>query len=300
MKRVLLSLTVMIMLSVGHFKAAAAELDCTVEINSDQVANASAETFSSLRELIAEYMNNTAFTSAKYAPVEKIECKLFFTITQYNDNTMSGTLQIQSNRPVFGSSYTSPVINFKDNDISFSYTPSGRIIHTSGTVESNLAALLDFYAYLIIGLDSDTFAPKGGDTMYEAASQIVQLARNTGEKGWRAIDDQRNRAALLAAITEGPASEIRDIMYTYHRQGLDAMSISADKGRAAITGTFQTLDKIAKAAPMSVVLSVFRDTKLDEITNIYSQGTRDERKSVYDTLAAVYPTETRRLESIKE
>lgn len=296
MKRLLISLAMVAASVLCH----ATELNCTVEINSDQVANASPETFTSLRELIAEYLNTTPFTSAVYSPVEKIECKFFFTFTQYSDNILTGNLQIQSNRPVFGSSYISPVLNFKDNDISFSYTPGDRIVHTSGSIESNLAALLDFYAYLIIGLDSDTFALNGGDSSYDAANQIVQLARNTGEKGWRAIDDQRNRAALLTAITEGPASSIRKVLYDYHRKGLDAMSISPDKGRATITGTLPEIEKIAQAAPMSVVLSMFRDSKLDEIINIYSKGTRDERKTVLTTLSGIYPTETRRLEPLKD
>ncbi|MDE5745573.1 MAG: DUF4835 family protein [Paramuribaculum sp.] len=276
------------------------ELNCNVEVNAAKVANASPETFATLKEAIAEYMNTTSFTDAQYSQIEKIDCKLFFTVNEYTDNTVSGTLQIQSTRPVYGSSYTSPLINYKDNDISFSYTPGDRIIHTTSSVESNLAALLDFYAYLIIAIDSDSFAPKGGDKMYEAAAEIVNLARNTGEKGWRAIDDQRNRAALLSALTEGNSSAIRNIYYDYHRKGLDIMSVSPDKGRAAITETLKSLASVATAAPMSAVIPLFRDSKLDELANIYSKGAADERKFAYGTLVEIYPTEARRLESIKD
>ncbi|MDE5821887.1 MAG: DUF4835 family protein [Paramuribaculum sp.] len=278
----------------------ASELNCNVEINAAKVTNASPETFNALKEAIAEYMNTTSFTDAQYSTIEKIDCKLYLTVNDYTDNTITGTLQVQSSRPVYGSSYTSTLINLVDNDISFSYTPGDRIIHTSSSVESNLAAILDFFAYLIIAVDSDSFAPKGGDRMYEAAAEIVQLARNTGEKGWRAIDDSRNRASLLSAITEGNSSAIRNIYYDYHRKGLDIMSVSPDKGRAAITESLKALQSVASAAPMSPVITLFRDTKLDELSNIYSKGPADERKSVYNMLIEIYPTEAKRIESIKE
>ena len=278
----------------------ASELNCNVEINAAKVTNASPETFNALKEAIAEYMNTTSFTDAQYSTIEKIDCKLYLTVNDYTDNTVTGTLQVQSSRPVYGSSYTSTLINLVDNDISFSYTPGDRIIHTSSSVESNLAAILDFFAYLIIAVDSDSFAPKGGDRMYEAAAEIVQLARNTGEKGWRAIDDSRNRASLLSAITEGNSSAIRNIYYDYHRKGLDIMSVSPDKGRATITESLKALQSVASAAPMSPVITLFRDTKLDELPNIYSKGPADERKSVYNMLIEIYPTEAKRIESIKE
>lgn len=286
--------------SLFAFAARSAELNCNVEINADKVSTASPETFTALKEAITEYMNNTAFTDAQYSPVEKIDCKIFLTVNDYTDNIVSGTLQVQSSRPVYGSSYTTPLINYKDNDINFSYTPGDRIIHTSGAIDSSLAALLDFYAYLIIAVDSDSFAPKGGDRMYEAATEVMQLARNTGEKGWRAIDNQRNRASLLAAVTEGSSSAIRDIYYDYHRKGLDIMSVSPDKGRAAITEALKSLPEIAAASPMSAVLPLFRDAKLDELANVYSKGPLDERKDIYNLLIEIYPTEAKKIESIKE
>lgn len=282
------------------FTAKGAELKCDVEVNASKVSNASPETFTALKEAITEYMNTTSFTDAQYLPVEKIDCKLYFTVNEYTDNVVTGTLQIQSSRPVFSSSYSTPLINFKDNDISFSYTPGDRIIHTTSTVESNLAALLDFYAYLIIGIDSDSFAPKGGDRLYESAAEIVRLARNTGEKGWRTLDDQRNRASLLASITDGSSSAIRNIYYDYHRKGLDVMFMSPDKGRASITESLKVLQHIASTSPMSAVLPLFRDSKLDELANVYSKGPADERKNIYNLLIEIFPTETQRLESIKE
>ncbi len=279
--------------------ARGAELNCSVEINADRVPNTSREVFTTLQQAISEYLNTTSFTDAQFAPEEKIDCKFFFTVTSYTDNVVTGSLQVQSTRPVFDSSYTTPLLNLKDNDISFPYSQGEPLTFSQTDVNAPLTALLDFYAYLIIGMDFDSFSPKGGTEFFDQAARIVQLSRSAGEKGWRAIDDPKNRASLLAAITEPPASSIRDIIYDYHRQGLDRMTVSPDKARAAITGCMKSLAEIARSAPMSAVLSLFRDTKLDELTGVYSKGTgNDERKEVVAILSEVYPTEQDKIERI--
>lgn len=275
-----------------------AELNCTVEINADRVASTSREVFESLRQAIAEYLNTNSFTEAQFAPNEKIECKIMLTVNSYTDNVVTGSLQVQSSRPVYDSSYTSPMLNIRDNDVSFSYSQGDPLTFSRNEITDNLTAILDFYAYLILAVDFDSFSSKGGEACYDEAAKIVQLSRTSGEKGWRAIDDNKNRASLLAALTEAPASAMRDIFYDYHRQGLDRMSVSPDKGRAAITGTLKKLQEIGSAAPMSVALTLFRDTKLDELTGVYSKGGNDERKEVVKILSALYPTETSRIELI--
>ncbi len=281
--------------------AGAAELRCKVEVNADAVSNVSSDLFTELQQAISEYINNTAFTQAPFAPGERIDCQLFFTINSVDDaGNLAGTLQVQSTRPVFDSVYTTTLLNYKDNDISFGYTRGQPLVFSENSVESNLTALLDFYAYLIMAIDFDSFSPRGGSDCYDAAARVVQLARTSGEKGWRAIDDNKNRASLLAALTEPPASAIRDLIYTYHRLGLDRMSVSPDKGRAEITGALPTLQTIAQAAPMSVVLSAFRDAKLDELTGIYSKANTDERADIAAMLLSIYPTEQERIGLIKD
>lgn len=274
------------------------ELNCSVEINADRVPNTSREVFTTLQQAISEYLNTTSFTTAQFAPDEKIDCKFFLTVTSYTDNLISGSLQVQSTRPVFDSTYTTTLLNLKDNDISFTYSEGEPLTFSQTDVTGNLTALLDFYAYLIIGMDFDSFSPKGGTEFFDQASRIVQLSRSAGEKGWRAMDDPKNRASLLAAITEPPASAIRDIIYDYHRQGLDRMTVSSDKGRSAITACVRQLAEIARTAPMSAVLSLFRDSKLDELTGVYSKSGNDERKEVVAILSEIYPTERDKIDRI--
>lgn len=280
------------------FAGRGAELLCTVEVDASKVSNVQPDVFTTLQEAMAEFMNTTSFTTAEYSPVEKIECRLFLTVNSYDNNRVEGNLQIQSSRPVYGSAYTTTLLNYKDNDIAFDYIPGDRITHSTATVESQLSALLDFYAALIIGVDNDTFSPRGGDARFAEAANIVNLARTAGEKGWRAIDDNRNRASLLSALQDPSGAAVRDMYYTYHRRGLDMMGLGPDKGRAEITRSLAAISSLNSAAPMSPLLPLVRDAKLDEIINIYSRASTEECRDVRTLLLEVYPTEKKRLEPL--
>lgn len=278
----------------------AQELKCDVEINSEQIQNSSKEVFTTLKQAIADYMNTNKWTDAQFSANEKIECKMYFTIKSYNDNIMSGDLQIQSNRPVYNSSYTTTIINFKDTKIEFTYQENEPLVFSEVTMESNLTAILNFYAYIIIAMDFDTFSLNGGAPYYEKAANVVRLAQSSGESGWKAFEDTKNRSAVLSAYTDGATSGIREILYNYHRKGLDEMALSVDKGRAMITSMIEMLKKVYDAAPMSVCISMFKDAKLDELVNIYSKAGQSEKDKVYDLLYPIYPTEQSRLKKIKE
>ncbi len=277
----------------------AQELKCEVEINSDQVQGTNKSVFNTLKEAINDYMNTTKFSQAQIAANEKIECKLFFTIKEYDDNTLTGDLQVQSTRPVYNSTYTSTLINFKDTKIEFTYQENEPLVFSENSMESNLTAILNFYAYLILAIDFDTFSPRGGEQFYERADNIVQMAQSSGESGWKAFEDTKNRSSVLSAYTEPNTSIIRDLLYKYHRTGLDEMVLSPDKGRAAITASIETIKKIYDVAPMSVALSMFKDAKLDELVNIYSKANSTEREKVYEWLYPIFPTEAERLDKIK-
>ena len=280
----------------------AEELNCEVEINASKVSNANKEIFKTLQEAIAEYMNTTKWTDAQFGTNEKIQCKLFFTISEYNDGTnqMKGDLQIQSQRPVYNSSYTTTIINFKDSKIDFTYQENEPLVFSEVDMQSNLTAILNFYAYLIIALDFDTFSLKGGDPYFEKASNVVLLAQSSGESGWKAFEDTKNRSAVLSAYTDKATDPIRQIYYDYHRLGLDQMVLSVDKGRATVTRCLELLKKIHDDTPMSVCLSMFKDAKLDELVNIYSKANMSEKESVYELLYPIYPTESQRLDKIKK
>jgi hypothetical protein len=290
---------VLIFLSIP-LKSASQELNCKVEINSDQVPGTNKEIFKTLEAAMSDYMNTNRWTNAQFATNEKIECKLFFTIKSYADDVMSGDLQIQSSRPVYNSSYTTTLINFKDTKIEFSYRENEPLVFSETTMESNLTAILNFYAYLILAIDFDSFSPHGGDPFYERASEIVRMAQSSGESGWKAFEDSKNRSSVLSAYTDKSTSPIREVLYNYHRKGLDEMSLSVDKGRAAVTESLNLLKKIYDLSPMSVSLSMFKDAKLDELVNIYSKAGTGEKEKVYELLYPLYPTEGERLSKIKE
>ena len=281
---------------------ASQELNCKVEINSQQIEGTNKQVFQTLQEAMSEYINTRKWTDAQFSPNEKIECTLFFTIKEYDDGEglMKGDLQIQSIRPVYNSSYTTTLINFKDNNIEFTYRENEPLIYSETTMESNLTAILNFYAYFILAMDFDSFAPKGGDPYFDRLETIVHLAQSSGETGWKAFEDTKNRSALLSAYTDPATSAMRDLTYSYHLQGLDQMSVAPDKGRSHITKALETLTDISKVAPMSVALSLFKDSKLDELVNIYSKGLPEERDRAFEILSPLYPTEQQRLEKIKK
>lgn len=293
---------VFIMAVAAPSMAGAQELNCNVEVNSDKVSNANKEIFTTLQQAIADYMNTSKWTDAQFGANEKIECKLFLTISTYNDGTnrMTGDLQVQSTRPVYNSSYTTTIINFKDTKIDFAYQENQPLVFSEQDMQDNLTAILNFYAYMILAMDFDTFSPQGGTPYYEKAANVVRMAQSSGETGWKAFEDTKNRSAVLSAFTDKSTSGIRDVLYQYHRQGLDQMVVSVDKGRATITQAIAILKKVYDVAPMSVCLSMFKDAKLDELVNIYSKANATEKQTVYEYLYPLYPTETSRLNKIKE
>lgn len=298
--RTIVSPFVAALMSLSGFCASAQELLCTVEVNTDQVNGTYKQVFETLQQAITEYMNTTVFTNTQIAANEKIECRLFFTVKEYTDDVVKGDLQIQSMRPVYNSSYTTTLINFRDTKVEFTYREGEPLVYSLNNMESQLTAILNFYAFLVIAVDFDSFSPKGGEPYFERLKQIVQMAQSSGETGWKAFEDTKNRSAVLASFTDAPASVIRDAMYQYHRQGLDLMSTSVDKGRASVTESLDAIAKIYSAAPMSVALSMFKDAKLDELVNIYSKAPQREREAVYKLLEPIYPTERERLEQIKK
>lgn len=271
-----------------------------MEINSQKIEGTNKSVFETLQASVSDYLNETKFTNATYAPVERIECRFYLIVNEYTDDRIKGELQVQLSRPVYNSTYSSTVFNFKDNKIEFDYKEGDPIIYNESGAESNLTAILDFYAFMFLALDSDSFAPLGGQPYFDKVATIVQMAQSSGEVGWRAFEDNKNRSALLSAFTDSNNSGLRQLLYDYHRKGLDEMVTSPDKGRAAITSSLAALKKMYEVAPMSVGLSLFRDSKLDELVNVYSKAPEAERKEVYDLLQKIYPTETERLEKIRK
>lgn len=299
LSRVLRLIPLMLALLSGGRGCIAQELNCQVEINTDQVQTTNKSVFETLKEAVTEYMNETHFTNLQYSTNERIDCRMFLTIKEHTDNKMVGDLQVQLSRPVYNTSYTTTLLNFKDNKIEFEYQEGEPLTFSLNTMESQLTAILNFYAYLFIAIDSDSFAPNGGQAMFDQLAQIVQMAQSSGESGWKAFEDKRNRSAILAAFTDPSTSVLRRMLYDYHRLGLDEMALSPDKGRAKITSTLEGLTTVMDADGMSVGLSLFRDAKLDELVNIYTKASQTERDKVVGILTPIYPTEMKRINMIK-
>ena len=287
----------MLLLEVGM--GSAQEFRANVEVNAQKIEGTNRSVFETLKEQITSYMNETKFSDATFGGVERLECTIYLTVSEYKDDRIKGDLQLQLIRPVYNSTYTTTLFNFKDTRVEFEYREGDQMNYNETQSESNLTAILDYYANLFLAIDFDSFSPKGGERFYERAQSIVQQQQSSGEIGWRTFEDTKNRAAVLSSYTDGNTSGIRDLLYNYHRKGLDEMVTSPDKGRAVITESLKEIKKIYDVAPMSVALSIFRDSKLDELVNVYSKASETERKDIYDLLQPIYPTEGTRLNKIK-
>lgn len=295
MRRTLFS----IMIALAFFSGRAQELNCQVTVDYSQVGGTNTSVFETLQSAIADYVNTRKWSQAQISPNEKIECKLFFTIKEYADDKMTGDLQVQSSRPVYNTSYTTTLINFKDTKVDFEYREGEPLVFSENSMEGNLTAIINFYVYLILAMDFDSFSPRGGEPFFQELQKVVQMAQSSGESGWKAFEDNKNRSAVLSAFTDPATSKLRDLTYAYHRKGLDEMSVSPAKGRAAITESLGILKEVFSQSPMSVGLSMFKDAKLDELVNLYTKSPQNEREGVYELLYSIYPVETTRLEMIK-
>ncbi len=290
---------IIVLFGVSQLDAHAQELNCTVEVNASQIEGTDKSVFITLQEAITEYFNTRKWTNAQFAVNEKIECRFYLTVSEYSDEKFVGDIQVQLSRPVYNSTYTTTLLNFKDTKVEFTYQENESLIFNENMMESNLTAILNFYAYLFLALDFDSFSLYGGQEYFDKAATVVQMAQSSGETGWRAFEDNKNRSAVLSVFTDKSTSGIRTLIYNYHRKGLDEMVTSPDKGRAEITNSLKEIVKIYEVAPMSVGLSMFRDAKLDELVNVYSQAGVSEREEVYEMLYPIYPTDTERIEKIK-
>lgn len=290
---------VAIMAAIGT-TASAQELNCQVEVNSSSVEGTYKGVFDNLQQSITEYLNDTKWTNAQFMPNEKIDCRFFLTVKEYSDDKVKGDIQVQLSRPVYNSTYTTTLLNFKDTKVEFDFREGDQLIRNDNNWDSNLTGILDFYAYLFLTLDFDSFSLRGGQPYLDKAAAVVQMAQSSGEIGWRAFEDTKNRSAVLSTLTDNNTSMIRDMSYQYYRKGLDEMSTSPDKGRATITESLKSIGDVYKNAPMSVALSMFRDAKFDELVNLYSKAPQTEREAVYDLLQPIFPTDTDRLDKIKK
>lgn len=283
----------------------AQELKCTVTVNSDQIQGVSKQTFEALRQSIEEVMNQTQWTNMTFMETERIECSMLVVVNSVDDNLMKCEMTLQSRRPVFGTNYNSTVINFQDKNFTFRYQEFDRIEYQPTQFTTNLAALIGFYSYLIIGHDMDTFSKLGGTPYYNICENIINLSQSASiedseAKGWKAFDSNRNRYAILSNIKDEAFRPYREYVYAYHRQGLDIMADNAANGRARIAEGLPVLRTCYNARPATYVINTFLDAKSDELIHIFQGGSDREKDMAIETLSAIDPTRSTEYEKIKK
>ncbi len=290
------------LLGVAPFVGEAQELNARITINSDKVQSTNKQVFKTLQDALNDFVNNKKWTDATFAMNERIDCSMTLIINEMvSDNSFKGEIQVQARRPVYNSGYTTTLLNYRDTELSFDYTEFEPLEYTENTLSSNLIATVVFYIYTILGLDFDSFSPKGGTAFLGQAMQIVSLAQaQPAWTGWKAFENDRNRHALATALTDNTSELFRDMWYNYHRKGLDEMAANPDRGRTTIIGALPALQEVKKARPTSVLLQMFADAKLDEIIAIYSKATTQERQEGYKMLFEIYPAQSTRLEELQK
>ncbi len=273
----------------------AQEFHCTVTVNSDQIEGSNKQVFQTLKTSIEEFVNQNKWTSFQFMEQEKIECQMLIVVKAVEDNLFTCEMTLQSRRPVWGSNYSTPLVNFQDKNFNFTYQEYDQIVYQQNQFSTNLTAMLAYYCYLMIGYDQDSFQRLGGTPFFLICEEIVNACQsasmgNTEQKGWLAFDSNRNRYALVNNLIDEAFKPLRQYYYQYHRLGLDVMADNVNNGRAAIAEGMDVLKEANRARPATYIVSTFLDAKADEIVSIFEQGTADEKKKVYDLLMAIDPT----------
>ena len=283
------------------FQLSGQELQCNVSVSSSRIEGTYKEIFQSMRNDISEFMNNRKWTDHQFAVDERIVCTIFIQITdQIGADEFKGSIQVQLNRPVFNSSYQTPILNIKDNDFDVRYVEFQPLEFSETSNTNSLTNILAYYANVILGFDYDTFSPMGGTPYFQKARDIVNKSQNAREKGWRAYEGNFNRFWLIDNLSNKAYSPFRDLMYRYHRQGLDVMADKPDIGRGEIADALKNIQKVYRSRPDTYINRIFFDAKSDEIVNLFSKSSTDEKNRLMSILSECDPANSGKYEKIMQ
>lgn len=283
--------------------ASAQELNAKVVINRSQISNTTEAVFEPLQNSLTAFLNERQWTKMTYEDYERINCTFSITLKTYSetDNSFTGSIQVQSVRPVYNSNYSTTVFNIQDENFNFNFQQFDQLDFRPEQVDNNLTAMLAYYAYLIIGMDMDTMAPLGGTDILQMAMDVANNAQNLGYAGWKAFEDSRNRFAIINDYLDGGLEPLRQMEYEYHRLGLDRMTENTDSARSAVTSAIVLLKQAHENKSQSLLPQIITDIKRDEIVSIYSsKGTREEKEQVYDIVFAINASQNPYWEKIKK
>lgn len=277
----------------------AQELRCNISISAQKIQGANRTVFETMQSDLYEFMNNRKWTDQKFAMDERIECSFFINLDeQISSDEFKGTIQVQARRPVFNSSYETILLNVKDNDFDAKYIEYQTMEFNETSNKDNLTNILAYYAYIILGMDYDSFSPEGGTEFFQKAQTIVNNSQSAREKGWKAYESERNRYWLVENILNKSYSGFRSTTYQYHRQGLDIMYDKSPEGRAAIAESLKSIQKVFRSRPSLYILQVFFDAKSDELVNVFSKSFPDEKNRVSVILNECDPSNGSKYEKI--
>jgi hypothetical protein len=275
------------------------ELNCTVTVVAQRTGNDNNVVFKTLERQLTEFVNKTQWTNKKFKPQERIDCSMVINVQSYNNDSFSATLQIQSSRPIFNSSYSSPVYAFNDKDFQFQYLEFQNLVFNPNQFESNLVSVLSFHIYMMLGLDADTFKLNGGDDHYRKAQTIANYSQQGNAVGWKLEDGLQSRFALIDNILSPTYKEFRSTLYNYHIKGLDIMNSGAKKGKEEIGAAINELQKMHNRRPNSFLMRVFFDAKSDEVADVFKGGPNVNITEVVDLLNKIAPLHSSKWRQIK-
>ncbi|MCU4155416.1 DUF4835 family protein [Carboxylicivirga sp. A043] len=277
----------------------AQEFQCAVQVVSPQVQSSNKKVFETLQTAIMEFMNSQKWTNDKFAPEERIDCNIMINIAEViSIDEFKGTFQIQARRPVYNSNYYTVLFNHQDQDFHFKYVEFEPLVYNPNNFDSNLVAVLAYYANIVLGLDYDSFKNNAGTPYFQEAERIVNRAQGAREAGWKSFEGQRNRYWLTENILNEYHRPLRQCMYQYHRKGLDRMSEKVEEGRAEIAKALELTRKVHRQRPSSFFTQVFFTAKSDELVNIFSESFSMEKGRVVELLMEVDPANNKKYEKI--
>lgn len=282
----------------------AQELQAKITINHAQISGTEKGVFDNLQQTLQQFVTNRQWTHLQFQKNERIICNFNITVTKYDrdQNLFTCKALIQANRPVFNSAYTSTLYNNVDDNFTFRFAEYDQLEFNEQQIDNQLTALFAYYAYLIIGIDLDSFAPKGGEDILQRCMNLVNNAQNLDYPGWKAFSDDRNRYAIISDYLDGALEPFRQLQYDYYRKGLDEMANNVERGRTEITAALETgLKKAKENRPLSLLPQIWTDFKKDELANIYrGKGTQKEKESIYELLFSINPSQNKYWDQVKE
>ncbi|MEX0312876.1 MAG: DUF4835 family protein [Allomuricauda sp.] len=283
------NILIVLLLLLVWSPTAAQELNCSITVNSDQVSQTNQQIFRTLERSLNDFVNKNKWTNRTYKENERVNARMFITVTQYESDRFEANIQIQSSRPVFNTSYESPIFNYKDDVFNFQYQEFQPLAYNENAFESNLVAVISYYVYIILGLDADTFSLEGGDEMYRRAQNIVTQAQGSSSSGWNQETGERSRFELVDNLLSNSFREYRIAMYNYHRKGLDILGDNNSVGKQIMAGSLRLFETLIKRRPNAFLIQTFFDAKSEEIQNVFSDGPKIDVVQLKEVLNKVAP-----------